>query len=136
MQFGCLNTMEICRSLNHKNVFDPTYCGLPIYMKPFSNKGKILDTYRRQTGNGICLHFRECNPNWKQVYGCLRRMKINSKKMLWWDSKARIKKSKAKMDVFRFWWINQQDFENRILSQTLIPYITFSGSVEPKKEAK
>jgi len=130
LEYGCLNTMEICRALNNKDVFDPTYCGIPVYMKPFENRGKILPEFKWQTGNGICLHYRECKPNWKQVYSTLRRMHIQSVKMQFWDAKARIKKQRVKVDTFRFWFLDYKLFRERVLRQTLIPYVSQEVQVE------
>jgi hypothetical protein len=123
LEHGCLNTMEICRGLNNKDIFNPRFCGIPEYMKPFENRGKILEQYRWQTGNGKCLHYRECNPNYDKVSRILKTMHIKTVKMKFWDDKARIKKEMGKMDTFRFWFINYEDFKKRVLIQTLIPYV-------------
>lgn len=119
----CLNGMEICRTINGHSPFNYRHCGTPVKWKPFKNKGKILQEYRKQTGNGICAHHAECPINYKKVLYTLNRMQIKSTKRTFEDSRARIKKSKFKTDIFRFFYLEESGYKTRIQNKTLEPYL-------------
>lgn len=115
LQHGCLNTMEICRACNGLDPFNYRFCGTPVYTKPFANNGKILEAYRHKTGNGTCWHHSECKIKYKRVFEAVRTVEaLQSIKRIAPDNRARIKKSKLKTDLFRFWFIDPQAYEKRL----------------------
>jgi hypothetical protein len=109
---GCLNTHEICRAVNGYNIHDPTRCGLSTKLKPFG-KGHWANC------NGQID--KKCKYDYYKVRCTLFRMKINTVSMRFWD-KTRLGGNNRRSDVFRFWFINHEDFRRRVLAQTLIPW--------------
>ena len=116
---GCLNTHEICRALNGHPINDPTICGLSTKLKPFG-KGTMKTLGKSVNCNGHLTG--SCKYRYHNVRRKLFRMNLKTKLMRFWD-KTRMGGSGRRSDLFRFWWINDENFEKRILSQTLIPYV-------------
>ena len=106
LEHKVLNTKQVCRLVNRREKDDYDYCYYSFKEKP---KGCTR------------LHCR-----WKE-HGCtsyslvrqtlLRIKGINSVKMRFWD------KGGIGSDVFRFWFLNPQDFYDRILRQTMLAYL-------------
>lgn len=110
-----LNTMQVCRVLNQREIDDFSWCD---DKRPFGNNRFTKDNHGwcNSKGNG-------CNLHYQRVYGQLkngeRKHLWNSKGMRFYDSSH---KALAR-DYFRFWFLDEKEFENRILCQTLIPYV-------------
>jgi hypothetical protein len=89
------------------------------------NIRKLLEEHRILNTVEICrlLNGRDKRDvDWcykKQGYQITRKRKgfINTKKMRFFDSWGN------QTDIFRFWFINSKEFEDKILRQTLIPYL-------------
>jgi len=109
MEHGVLNGYQICRLLNGKDKDEYEWCYFSFKEKPFGSS---------PPHHKPCKNFVQCNPKVTQVYSCLHRMKIQSRKMVFHD------KGGIGRDLFRFWFIEEKEFEKQILRQTLIPYIT------------
>ncbi len=117
LKHGCLNTHEICRALNGYDIHDPTRCGLPTKIKPFG-KGHWANCQGQID--------KKCKYDYYQVRAKLFQLKIGTSLMRFWD-KTRLGGNGRRSDLFRFWYIKREDFEKRVLSQTLIPYLAFEG---------
>jgi len=113
---GCLNGHEICRLLNGFDKHNFRICHLSFDEKPMRQKSKKGRPCR---GDEL-----KCKYHWSKVHATLKRMKIPSVKMLWWDSGAR---HHREIDLFRFWFIDRYEFKSRILKQTLLPYLEVSS---------
>jgi len=80
----------------------------------FSFKEKPLGTTGITCRNVV---EKKCRYRLPRIWGVLNRMKILSTKMRYHD------KGGIGTDLFRFFYLDEKDFEERILRQTLIPYV-------------
>ena len=111
-----LNTMETCRLLNGREKEDFDWCC----------KGLAFG-HNRTAPNfnaGRCNHAKNgCNPKYRTVHTQLgvleRRHYLRSRRMRFFDNSSQA----LATDIFRFWFIDRYEFMNRILRQTLIPYM-------------
>jgi len=109
LEHGVLNSYQVCRLLNGygKNEFDPCY---------WSFKQKPLGS--SPPNKRPCRNFQRCDPNVHQVqYAVSKSIKIQSEKRKFWDHGG------LKKDTFRFLFIDRCAYEEKILRQTLNPYI-------------
>ncbi len=109
---GCLNTMEVCRLLNGFDKDDFQGC--------YANR-KFAYVTRPERCN---YKERGCVFWSLDIYNELRKLesrgRIKSVKTIHYDNR----KGKGKrLDVFRFWFINPQDYIQRIEKQKLTGYI-------------
>jgi len=109
---GCLNSMEVCRILNGFERDDFKGC--------YANRKFAYITRPER-----CNHKERGCVFWSlTVYNALRKLEakgiIASQKTTHYDNR---KGKGLKLDVFRFWFINRQDFINRIEKQKLTGYI-------------
>ena len=95
---SCLNTMEICRIFNA--VEDPREC----------HKGQKFGAIRGWKCQSERLN---CTIHYSKIYRLLRSLEkkqaIKSKKTRFWD------RTPLKTDIFRFWFVRQENFDERIL---------------------
>lgn len=108
---GCLNTMEICRILNGiEENKGYSYC-----RRRFAEEAG-----RERTGFNRCM-VSDCRIKYYQVHricSWLARIgRIKTAKLRFWD-----RGGAHPTDLFRFWWIKEEDFHERILSKTLVPF--------------
>lgn len=118
-QDGCLNTMEICRRLNAVgNPADfpdakehPEEC---VKGQKFGIKRKWRETRCRAKENDCVFHY--CD-----VYQALKKLerkgRIHTVKVRFWD------KTPLRTDLFRFWFIDREDYTNRVEKQNLTGYL-------------
>lgn len=103
---GCLNSYEACRICNGfpKRDFRPCF------------------VQRRNSKDRCNRTLRGCRYNSRQVYAIMMEMpQLQSEKLRFWDGGR--DGSCRVTDLFRFFFMDRQCFEKRILRQTLIPYI-------------
>jgi len=111
-----LNTIEVCRLLNGRDKEDFEYCYVG---EPFG-ANRVAPRFNA----GQCNNQKnECDPKYRTVWTQLGRMEekgyLFSCKMRFYD-----KGHKAlATDEFRFWFLDKKEFQEKILRQTLIPYV-------------
>lgn len=108
MEHGVLNGMQVCRLLNGRGKNEYEWCFWTFQEKP---KGSTTGC-RNQIE-------KKCRYTYSHVLATLKAMKapVQNTKMKFWDRGALGK------DVFRFFYLDYELFEDEILRQTLIPYI-------------
>lgn len=108
-----LNQQECCRIVNGYYWRDVNLCSLTFEDKPFgcSQKSTIKERCPR-TKNG-------CVFSYAQVRTALRKTKWYHCVMKWWDKN----KANKRFDTFHFWALTKELFAERVLAQTLIPYL-------------
>jgi hypothetical protein len=109
---GCLNSMEVCRLLNgfEKDDFDDCY----------AERGFAFITRCER-----CNHKERGCHFWSlTVYNELRKLEekgvLHSEKTRFWDKR---KGQGRRLDLFRFWFINREDYKNRVLKQKIEGYL-------------
>lgn len=112
--YGCMNQQEICRLVNGHGKRAVNVCSLTFKEKPYGKSQVDLKACRcPKTRNG-------CKVSYGRITSTLRRMPcLTTVKMRFWDKN----KAHKRFDIFRFWFIDYDDFRERILAQTLIPYV-------------
>ena len=114
-----LNTCEVCRLLNGYGKREVDIC--------YKGQGFTFGIREgaEPWGKGSVCRRPGCDPVWNDVYKNLkileRKHYIYSRRMRFFDH-TEGRKGRAS-DIFRFWYIDYQEFLSRILKQTLIPYI-------------
>lgn len=107
-----LNTVEVCRCLNGRDPDDYIYC---YNGQGFSNDVRSWD---RLCQKPDCIDYRI-------IHGCLTVLKnrgiVLTTKMRFKDH-ATWRKGRA-TDIFRFWYLEKEDFVEMKLKHTLIPYL-------------
>ncbi len=119
-----LNTMEVCRLLNGfgKRAVDVCYKG----------QGFTFGTREGEEawGKGSMCNRENCKVTWNKIYRALgklhRKGLIYTKKMRFYDHTPN-RKGKCN-DIFRFWYLDKDEFKEQILRQTLIPYVALNGA--------
>jgi len=110
-----LNSTEVCRLVNGRAKDDYDYC--------YRGQGFTFGT--RGWGKGFACNGHNCKVDWRRVYDALRKLQemhyLHSRRMRFFDG-GPTRKGKA-TDIFRFWFIHPHDFGERVLRQTLIPYV-------------
>ena len=106
LEHKVLNTKQICRLLNGRGRDEYAYCYYTFKEKPLGC-------------TQLACRFRQhgCIPYYTVRKTLLRIKGINSVKMRFWD------KGGIGSDVFRFWFLDPQDFYDRILRQTMLAYL-------------
>ena len=119
MEHKVLNTMQICRLLNG-HTKDGSIC----------YRTHNFGANRFSKHNHHWCHNEQvscCKIDYSQVYSTLLGMKTpKSRKMRFFDHGG------IGSDVFRFWYLDEKNFEERVLRQTLIPYVGVSVEEEKK----
>lgn len=115
-----LNTMEICRLLNSRDKLDFQWCCAGLSF----GENRVGSEFNA----GQCNHQTHgCTPKYRRVHNQLSLLAkkgwIHTKKMRFYDKSSRA----LATDIFRFWFKDEKEFENRILRQTLHPYIQHGG---------
>ena len=107
---GVLNCRQVCRLLNGRGKNEYRYCYFTFKEKPKGTKGMGC---RHVTG-------RRCKYIFSTVHGLIMRMIkagiLQTDKRRFWDHGG------IGRDTFRFIFVDFNEFERQILSQTLIPY--------------
>jgi len=109
-----LNTAEVCRLLNgfgkddYKKCYEPKWD----FREP---SGKNRERCR-ENKNDCFVHYWE---TYRELMVLVNKHYLYTRKMRFFEET----KDALPTDVFRFWFINKEDFHKRVLSQTLIPYI-------------
>lgn len=109
---GCLNSMEVCRLLNGFERDDFEGC--------YAERGFAFVTRPER-----CNHKERGCHFWSlTVYNALRKLEdkglIQSEKTRFWDKR---KGQGRRLDLFRFWFINREDYEKRVLRQKMEGYV-------------
>jgi len=108
LEHKALNGRQICRLLNGKGKDEYPWCYFSFKEKPLGKTGISCRNVVE----------KKCRFDYSsQVFPQLGRMHLFSRKMRFLD------KGGVGWDIFRFWAITEDDFEETILAQTLIPYL-------------
>jgi len=120
-KYGVLNVYQVCRLLNNRPRDNFAWCHHSFNEKPLGVTGISC---RNVTD-------KQCKIHMTSVYGFLTRMKapVQNRKMRFFD------KGGIGSDVFRFFFLDLKEFESKVLSQTLIPYIQEEKLLEEREGA-
>lgn len=107
---GCLNTQEICRTINRHPTSAVNVCSLTMKQKPFRE---------HYSGPRCPRTAKLCQHSYSKVRTALLRLwNIKTTTQLFWDTN-RIHKPH---DLFRFFYLDDKQFKDRIGRQTLDGY--------------
>jgi len=111
-----LNSHQMCRLLNGYSKDEFKQCYYTFKEKPMGTKNLACRNHGLKK-EGLCP---KCKVTQGQVYYHLSKMRapIQSYKLRFFDHGG------IGSDLFRFWFMEKEEFHNRILRQTLIPYVT------------
>lgn len=101
----------MCRLVNGHPIDDIRRCSLHVKDKPWGGTQTV--PFRCYNQDCWCKYH-------KTRYHLKKLQGVKTEKMLWWDRNSRVGRA---IDLFRFWFFDDQRFEERILKQTLIPYV-------------
>lgn len=118
-EFGVLNIREICRLLNLKGKEEYSWCYYTFKEKPKGTAGP---------GKKPCRHFDVCNATFPEVQAALKRMKIRSRKMRFYD------KGGIGTDLFRFYFLDPKQLQEKVLRFTMLGHL--GKPAHPQRDLK
>lgn len=108
-----LNTMEICRNINHQN---REACNSEVGWK-------MIDGMKINRSMINVCKMNGCKINYfavvRMMHDLLKDGLVKKRKMRFWDNS----KSGKRTDIFSFWYLDDADLYRKILCQTLEGYI-------------